>query len=464
MGGNACKQPDNSFSNAYVNGPLAPITLTQNSAAVTGTGFQSNWCNIVSSGTLTATNGSAIVTDYGENFTNPNPSSFSRRLIIHGTKNGGATTYVTAFSFTYNSPTSITMNGLWPGDSGSFTYVIDGTSIPTMIAANANDNGNLSTVWACTYNSPTSLTLDRPWTEPSGPYVLSSTLNVGGYTAVGGYGQQPYMLGGMGVFSLNMASKAETLGTGANPTNATNWLSLARAAAAVTWTSPSYDPYSHGLSYGFGFGGCDQRIPINSGNIFQPYIYGGPNDYCQSDASPGGISYARNLAVEAINSLSVYYASNPTPALRGFGDSVYGSSFANSQYTKAGYYDPGDNIGASNCNTATVASYKWPGFCFGMGTSHQWPAARLGGVLPAVNRAVDVGVCLGSCSGSVPGATSVAVVATAPNGLVATTNCTTSPCMITADARQGSYIIMLNYLGSGGEILARSEPHVITVQ
>jgi hypothetical protein len=99
-----------------------------------------------------------------------------------------------------------------------------------------------------------------------------------------------------------------------------------------------------------------------------------------------------------------------------------------------------------------------------MGLSHQWPAVRLGGVLPAVNRRLDIGVCLGACPGAVQHATSVDVVATAPNSAVTTTNCSSSPCAIIADARQGNYVIALKYKSSGGKILAQSDPEIVVVK
>jgi hypothetical protein len=76
-----------------------------------------------------------------------------------------------------------------------------------------------------------------------------------------------------------------------------------------------------------------------------------------------------------------------------------------------------------------------------------------------------IGVCLGSgCSGSVPNATNVDVVLTAPNGVVVTTNCTASPCSATADARQGNYLLVLKYKSASGEVLAQTDPQILTIQ
>jgi hypothetical protein len=122
--------------------------------------------------------------------------------------NSGATPYVTFFSYHFNSNTSITLNGLWPGDSGSFTYVIENTGFPSTIGTSQADHAGLQQIWACTWNSPSQITLDRPWTGASGTVNLyqSPGRPNAGY-AIGGYGQQPYMLGGMAVLSLNYAAQ-----------------------------------------------------------------------------------------------------------------------------------------------------------------------------------------------------------------------------------------------------------------
>lgn len=460
VGGHACKQSDNSFSNAYLvdaNAPTnpptpnrgyAPLIVTNGSSIATdatGNGITPDRCNIAASGTLTATNGSAAVTDSDGNFINPNSNNAGRRLIIHGTMNSGATPYVTFFSYQFNSNASLTLNGLWPGDSGSFTYAIESTGYPTVIGTSQADHAGLQQIWACTWNSSSQITLDRPWAGASGTVNLyQSPGRPGGGYAIGGYGQQPYMLGGMGVLSLNYASQVN------DPNYQAKWLALARAAATYMWSPPSYDPYTQGIQYGVGYGGCDQKVPINSGWGFINGTTQGSGDWCQSDLTPqGGISVARGLAVEALNSLTVYYQSNPTPAMQAFGDTVYGSIWANSSYTKGGVYSAPDNIQASNCYPSNVANYKWPGFCFGMGMSHQWPAARVGGVQPAQNEQASVEFDLAA----VPSAEKVQVIVTKPSGAETTYSCTSSPCRVMVDKRQGTHLVQTNYLSASGAVL-----------
>jgi hypothetical protein len=302
-------------------------------------------------------------------------------------------------------------------------------------------------------NSST-IVLDRPWTQASGVYNLyQSPGRPFGY-GIGGYGQQPFMLG-IGVTSMNFASK---VGDG---TYDANWRTLGQNAASWLWNN-AYDPYSQAIQYGAVYGGCDQKVPVSSTVGFILGTSEGNGDYCQVDSLlNGGVNVARALSVEALGSLTTYYQGNPTPPMRAFGDTVYGSIFASNTLTTGGVYTPADNTPGSNQD---FSFYKWPGFYFGMGMSHQWPAVRQGGVQPALNRTLKIGACLGSCPGAVPGATNLSVVLTAPNGVVTSTACASSPCSVVADARQGSYLVVVKYLSPAAKVLAKSDPQIIAVQ
>jgi hypothetical protein len=473
VGGLACKQANNSFANGFLvdangatpnvpNSGWAPLHLTNGSAEATdatGLGITADRCWIAASGTLFVTNGSGVATDSGNNLIDPNVANFGRRLIIHGTKGGGTIPYLGVFSYLYHSSNSITLNGQWPGDNGSFTYVIENTGYPSSIGASQADHANLSTSWACTWNNASHLTLDRPWTGTSGVYNLyqSPGRPDGGY-GIGGYGQQPFMLG-IAITGINYASQ---VGDG---TYDAKWKTLGQNAATFLWNN-AYDPYTQGIQYGVIYGGCDQKVPVSTTVGFILGTAEGSGDWCQNDLLPhGGIDVARGVAVEALGSLTQYYQSNPTLAVKAFGDTVYGSIWASTTLTTGGVYTALDNLQASNCYPPNLASFKWPGFCFGMGMSHQWPAVRLGGVLPAMNRTLFIGICLGSgCSGRVPNATNVDVILTAPNGVVSTTNCTSSPCSVTADARQGNYLMVMKYKNVSAKVLATTSPQILTVQ
>src|ERR1035437_3520570 len=281
------------------------------------------------------------------------PADYSRHQELR------TTPYIGVFSYLYNSSGSITLNGQWPGDTGSFTYVIENTGYPTTLGSSQADHTNLQMPWACTWNSSSQVTLDRPWTGTSGVYNLyqSPGRPSGGY-AIGGYGQQPYMLG----IAVTGISYASQVGDGAYDAL---WKTLAQNAATWLWTSGNgYDPYSQGVNYGAIYGGCDQKVPVSTTVGFILGTAEGNGDWCQVDSLPnGGINTARGIAAETLGSLTQYYQSNPGPTLKAFGDTVYGSIFASRAYTTGGVYTPSDNNPGSN---QYFAAYKWPGFYFGM--------------------------------------------------------------------------------------------------
>jgi hypothetical protein len=85
-----------------------------------------------------------------------------------------------------------------------------------------------------------------------------------------------------------------------------------------------------------------------------------------------------------------------------------------------------------------------------MGMLHRWPAVRLGGVDPPVNRTVYVPFTLAGVSG----AAAVQVTITLPNGAASTQMCPASPCAVTVDARIGSVLMKMDYLNAAGSIVA----------
>jgi hypothetical protein len=464
VGGSACKRTDNSFSTTMLAGTpvLTGMTLTNGSTAATGTGFSAPQCSTVANGTITIAGENtsvAVVSHSGTGFSGATGAGL--RILIQ--QNGGA--YYTAFSFVYVDATHLTLNGYWPGTdctSGSpCSYTID-SSVPTNFGTSLDDIIDLAQTYSCSVVDSTHMTIFPAWSGTTGSsYNLynggANGSNNGSYSAGGAYEIQPFMLGGFTQMSITYAAAADS----SHP-----WATLGNNVSAFMWSTPSYDANNYGIQYFANCGGCDQKLPYNSGT---GYVYGG-NDWAQLDATPnGGINVARGLAVEPLNSLTVAYkAGNITQS---FGDHVYGAQWSNTSYApnSAGFFTPGDNLSASNCvpGPGSLGTSKWAGFCGGIGMSYQWPAARLGGVLPAVNRTILIGVCLGGgCSGSVPNATNVDVVLTAPNSAtpLAPVNCAASPCSVTADARIGNYLYVLKYKSAGGAVLAQSDPTVLTVQ
>ena len=137
---------------------------------------------------------------------------------------------------------------------------------------------------------------------------------------------------------------------------------------------------------------------------------------------------------EAQNAAGISFASDSSSGNKAFWD-----HFCN-MWDQPGYTASGlscDGLGAYNAMNNNYTGGKWTGFFFGIGMSHQWPAARLGGVAPTVNRTLSVGYSLAL----EPNAVTVIVTLTSPAGAVTSTTCTSSPCAVTADARQGAHIL-----------------------
>lgn len=108
----------------------------------------------------------------------------------------------------------------------------------------------------------------------------------------------------------------------------------------------------------------------------------------------------------------------------------------------------------------TVAYSKWTGEHTGAGN-----ADGAMGMVTAVSPANTVSVGLSVKIDSVPNATKVRYTITSPDGTTATTTCTTSPCTVTADARQaGVALVTIEYLDTGNNVLATGIPQAIPIQ
>ena len=196
---NLCKRADNSFAVGILGGPT--IHLTHGSAIATGTGLTPALCAGVASGTIAVTNGSAMATLVTGSLGNP---ATNYNIVIRDTASNP--NYVGFFQFSFNG-SRVTLAGLWPGASGTFSFLVQDTSQNgggmTAIGADGTDADNVRLVeaWACTYNSPTQITLNRPWDDsvtggtvhPDGDYIIYASGNYG--AGVAGYFQQPFMFG-----------------------------------------------------------------------------------------------------------------------------------------------------------------------------------------------------------------------------------------------------------------------------
>ena len=155
---------NNSFANGFlINTTSFPaLTATDGSPVLTGTNLPSNICMGTSRGTLTVTNGSADVT--GTDFSAASPAT-GKKLVITGTKGGAS--YTVFVQYAYNSSTSLTISGLWAGDSGTATYIVENNGAAVTTIGTGNSDPRMRN-WGCIRDSATQITLDRPWIKSGG--------------------------------------------------------------------------------------------------------------------------------------------------------------------------------------------------------------------------------------------------------------------------------------------------------
>lgn len=429
---NKCKNTDNSWrTGEYWNLGTPPLSVTNGSAAVTGTGIPATICQ--HSGTATnvsVTNGSDIVTGTG--------FVAGTKISIDGTL-GGVPRYY-AFDFILDNAGQVHLSGMWPGDTANgLTALIDSDDYNLSFGTGASDP-QLAKNWSCTWNNSSSITLDRPWDGPSSSDVYGYRGNLSGL------GQQPFILG-IKTLQMSLASKVPS-----SPLN-TNYGAL--AVQAANWIKDSgYDPVTGGLYYGRIFSHCEPVYAPSS----QPAAFFFRNPQCSYSPKTGidqNNAIARALNGEAQNAIRILYENAPTVENKTFGDKFYGSQWGAPGYTQPGFYSDGDTT--SNIGNGSLAGYKWTGFFFGIGMMHQWPAVRLGGVQPSDSVSVPVNFDLGSKSPAVE----ARVTVTQPSSAQAVYHCSTSPCSISIDRRQGAHWVSIDYVSDSGPVVSSAAPYLL---
>jgi hypothetical protein len=193
--------------------------------------------------------------------------------------------------------------------------------------------------------------------------------------------------------------------------------------------------------------------------------HGGTDGSCGLDGLyylPSSEANDRSHNAEAGNAMLAYYVGNPGPGTQSNTDAFYGQVFGYCPYTQATFYCDANYVNASNeLSDNSLGAFKWAGYFFGMGGlfTNSWPAVRAGGVPPAIPRTLDV-----TCNiSSVTNATQCRVTLTKPDGSTVSNTCNTSPCPVTADAREGDHLLKVEYLNASGAVLASAEPQPVRV-
>lgn len=423
-----CKQADTSWAQGFLwNQQYGPLTMTNGSTVVQGNNLPQSMCFGISAGNISVTNGSGIAIPAD------NALVAGNKIVINGTMGGAS--YVAFFEFHINSDGTATLGALWPGDSGTFSYVIDNSDNKITIGT-GNDDPQLKREWACTWNGPGRVTLNRPW---DGPTENNAYAWQGG---LAGYGQQPFMMG-IKVTELRYGALSD------DPVLAANMLTLAGQAAG--WVHDTgYDPVTQGMHYGRVFQACEPQTTPPPGKA---YVSRSP--FCDNGYDPGSLRGARVLSAETSSALRAYYEASPSPGRKTWGDTVYGSIWGNANFTTGNVYTDSNYVRDENSNNS-LGAYKWTGFFFGMGMVHQWPAVRLGGVMPPQPRRVPITLSQGTGGSAV-------ITITSPSGAAVEYTCSVSQaCTVQVDDRQGEHWFRIRYL-SGNKVVALSEPDLLNV-
>lgn len=427
---NNCKGADNSYPTSYTSDQSGvDLTATNGSREVTGTNIPAGLCDTTAGTNGSIANGTTALA--GAGFV---PGGY---IALAGTRGGQP--WIQFEQMVYRSATAVTLGQPWQGDScaGDCRWYVFGPSSQYFVVGGMYDRTKYA--WpnvdpllatpmqnnACERINSGLVRLAVPFTGATG-----STYRYGKYNLLGN-GTQVYMAG-IKAYSMNYASKID------DPALAANYNALVRSLAQWILNTGVFDAndgvQSSAIYYARGFDDCE---PAAIGT-WHPY-------FCAPNFTLNGEVFAALV--------SAYQADN---GLRDKIDRLYGSTWGKPGWTTGGVYtSPVDLTFPADVNFA----YKYYGLMFGMGFPHQWPAARLGGASPVQPQDVSINFDLES----VAGAASVRVAVTAPSGALSEAFCTTSPCTVTMDRRQGAHWVQIEYRNGAGQVLSRSEPDLVSV-
>jgi hypothetical protein len=287
-----------------------------------------------------------------------------------------------------------------------------------------------------TFVDATHLLLDQPYQGTAGVHGWALARGA----AMVGWGARPGFMGLLAAaFDLAGKAIADT-----DPANS----SLARGygVQAARWIRTNgYWPLEKGMYTGAG--GINCAAPIADGNTA-----------CTGGNTAG---QARALSAAALRGIMAAYGYTRDSALRDLADTLYNAMFAKTGTCPAGSqacapdgkYVQGLDEGGEMMTAEPPAGNAWFGKFFGFDNLAAWPAYRAGG-LQASNP--QTGYIAFNLDG-VRGATKVRVMVTAPSGKTTELECSSSPCAVTLDGKQGKHLIRTRYLSDAGAVLATTE-------
>ncbi len=461
------RKSDHSWSNRDgTYGIVGPdLTTTNGSAIVTTTSggtIPTQLCSGTgATGTGTVTAGSATLTITSG--TVPAGDGNSTILVINRCDSGTCPPTAepsTTLSVPYNgSGGSVTLVALWPGTGTAVpvTWMATTSAVPMVaMGKSANNYADLARNYNCVRNSASQLTLDRPWFATGGTGFFADSGGITGLP-ITGIGQQPYMLG-IKAFYMNLLSQAAAItgDSGLNAAATAYSSATGYTADATQWLKANaIDPNTGGLYYGRVYPFCEPFTVDNNTATGQYRQLG-----CAFTTGLSNIVPARQLTAEIGNAFGALYSGLPTSGNKTFGDTSYSSIWSHPAYNDPSVSSLDDglsvafNINQSNLLDTYIRQGKYYGQVAGMGFLAQWPAVRQGGVQPADTRTIKIPFRLAN----VANAAEVAITITEPTGVAhSAVVCTTSPCSVSADARQGSHLYKMDYRNSSHAVIAPGE-------
>lgn len=343
-------------------------------------------------------------------------------------------------SVTHNSATVTGVGTNWTAAQFASGYLWI-FNPPAALQPPSNAQGDPA-YYTVTFVNPTTLTLDRPYEGRTGTdkgYVFGTGNFVG-------WGAQPFMEGLLAT-AFSMAASALD---GYN--NTARDLFHHYTADAVQWirTYGINRDSTGGAFTGAQFPGCIPPIPSTDRMCYP------------AGATP---SQNRTLAAELMRALGAAYAHSPSADLKADGDRLMSQMFSKPGTggpNPDGFYvsDWDDVTGTYLTGTPPLGiAPKWFGEFFGFSNTGDWAAQRAGGPVPPQLHPLDITFDLSL----LPEAQQVMVTITDPSGAVSQTSCSSSPCTIQVDTRLGNPLISLQYLSSGGLVVASGQSFVASV-
>jgi hypothetical protein len=448
----------NWFDNQTFNNESRVSYVENGSATVTkysGTDYPGNYCGIIATdeGVVSIDADRVTMRGIGTNFT----GTAGKYLYLTGLWNGKPWAQVSRIQ-SGSSPTATqaTLSIPWRGDLNSpiTNWAIldsapfgDNARIHQMFypvnEAGTQRTGSIDKTWYwCKRVNGSMITLDRPYegdTSGGNHYrKRDGVLNVG-------LGQSQPFYHGIVAYGFHLASEALK---NAYPEAAEVYREMLGTTAKWLLSNDAFNPATKGLRY------ASVSSPTCGGDGNVGTAFG-----CWGTTANSGRSYN----IETIQGISFAFLKLGDKALRDAFDGLYNFTYGRTGYASSDYLSDGnwneatDEAGyRTNVNLGT----KNYGQAWGIGGGQTWPAARLGGVSSPAMRQSSIDVAFDK----IPGAVTARVLLRYPSGARATFECTSSPCMVDADLRQGDHAYQVVYLdvqgkelARGGEVLFRAE-------